>query len=101
LKLHGKLIGFFAESEKGLVLIMPRTSKHLFRLYQSYGISTAVLDELVTTPAIIGMRVIVDNGKQVLVTTPSKWKRLGIEYRCKGYENQTHLRISDFDLVVG
>lgn len=101
LKWKGKLIGYWHETERGVVLIMPRKAEHLFRMYTSWGINAEILKELASTLAVVGMRIIVDGGKRVLITTPSKWLRLGIPYQARGEEPQMQLRETDFDQVFG
>jgi len=92
-------IGRFTKGDKGLVLIMPRTrAKHRLRMYGgSYGINEEILNNLVENLAVVGMRVVVDEGKEVLITTPHNWKNKAIPHHTKGFEKQAHLREQDFD----
>ena len=92
-------IGYFHEGEKGLELIMPRLKQfHRLRMYGgSYGINEEILNELCQTLAVTKMKVVVDDGKEVLVSTPHNWKNKGMPHQTRGYEKQIHLREKDFD----
>lgn len=100
-KRDGKVlkIGYFHMGKGGIELILPRKkAAHRLRMYGgSYGINKEILDELVSTLAVTKIKVVVDDGKEVLITTPYSWKNRGIVHQTKGYEQQVHLREKDFD----
>lgn len=98
-KWNGKLLGFFIKGNKGLIFVSPRKSKHLFRIYKGWGINELFLKHLKNI-MVLQIRLIIDGGEKILITTPEKWLRKGIPHRSKGYEPQIILREMDFDTIV-
>jgi len=98
--LDDKRLGYFFETEKGLVFIMPRTSKkHKLIFFDSWGIAEDGLEEIIKRK-VVEIRINVDKGKRVLKVSPEKFKRKGKRFKMSGFEEQIQLNVVDFDVVV-
>jgi len=96
----GRLLGFYIKADEGLIFVSPRKLSHKFRMYNGWGINREFLNQLVET-GVRQIRIVVDNGKKILITTPQRWKEKGIPHQSKGFEPQIVLREKDFDKVLG
>ena len=91
---EGKLLGFYIKGDDGLIFV------HKFKIYNGWGINKEFLKQLVET-GISQIRIVVDNGKRILIVSPKKWQEKGIPHQSKGFEPQLVLREKDFDKVLG
>lgn len=96
-KFNGRTLGFFIVDGRRIIFIAPRKSSHFFRLYGGWGINKAFLQNILDYVAEI--RVVVDKGKKILVTTPQNWLLKGITYHKEGFEEQIILRERDFHKI--
>ena len=89
-------IGHWKKTDKGFVLIMPRTKdRHRNETHESYGISKSLLEILAGTLQVKELRIVVDNGKEVLTASPYTWNSKGTIRKGKG--EKIHLKEEDFD----
>lgn len=98
IRLHGKWIGFIT---KDMYFVMYKRASHKLRMLNGWAIAEAILEDLMQK-GIKGIRVIVKGRgiEKVMVTSPQKWKRLGVQFRSRGYEPQIVLPEKMFDKVV-
>lgn len=104
-KWQGKNLGYYIKHPKGLVFIAPRRryddgpkKSHYFRLYNGYGLNELFFKHLLDI-GIHEIRIIEQDTKRVLISSPNDWKNKGIPHRSKGYEPQLILREKDFKEV--
>lgn len=95
---NGRKLGWITEGAKGFDFVSPRKASHKFRMFDGWGLSKELTKELEASQCQ-RIKIFVDNGKRILVSTPSKWLAKGVPYRAKDFEEQLVLREKDFDMV--
>lgn len=98
-RIDNKFIGYTVKGEYGLIFTMPKKKRHKFRMFDSWGIPENLLNEL-AEKKYWKIRIMIDGGERILMTSPEKWKQKGFKHRTKGYEPQIQLREKDFDMVI-
>jgi hypothetical protein len=94
-----RLIGYKRKELDGFVLICPRKAEHFFRNYSGWGLNREAV-EVCLFEGFVRIKVVVDDGKKVLVTSPENWKERGHAVQFHGFEPQLILSEVDFDKVV-
>jgi len=72
------------------------SKKHYFRIFQGWGFNKQLIESLIKKD-IMEIRVIVDDGRRLLITTPQDVSMMGKNYQAQGYEPQFVLPEANFD----